>query len=147
VDPPASALGGGLVCALRSNWRTILRPANYPIWPLLAEAVLSLVWCHLLLALSGFWLLCLIFGAQLAGNSPLVGSWGVLVALACTAQVLWGIHLDRPYDASITRLRLYVPLFPLFYWFMMSLAAVSATVPALFRDLSTTVTWKTERAE
>ena len=135
----------GLVCALRVNWREIVRFKNYPVWPLLLEGVCSLVWCHLLMLLSFFWFLCLVFGAQLAGNAPLVGSWGILVTVVCVWQVLWGIHLDRAYDRSITSVRLYTPLFPLFYWFMMALAAFSATLPALFRRLDRPYTWQPDR--
>ena len=137
----------GLVCALRVNVGAILRPRNFAVWPLLLEGVCSLVWCHLLMVMSAFWFLCLVFGARLAGNAPLVGSWGILVTMVCIWQVLWGIHLDRASDHSITKVRLYAPLFPLFYWFMMALAAVSATLPALFRRLDTPYTWQPDRPE
>lgn len=122
----------GLVRALRANGRNALRPRNAATWPLLLEAVASIVWCHLLVVLTGLWIACVAVGVSPTGNSPVVGAWGTLALLVTVAQVNWGMHLDREDDPGIRSLRWYTPLFPLAYWWMMAATVVVATVPALF---------------
>lgn len=121
----------GLVRALRANGRDALRLRNAVTWPLVLEAVASIVWCHLLVVLTVLWVACVAVGVSPSGNSPIVGAWGTLALLVTVAQINWGMHLDREDDPGIRSLRWYTPLFPLAYWWMMAATVVVATVPAL----------------
>ncbi len=121
----------GLVRALQANGSRALRPANAAVWPLLLEATASIVWCHLLVALTVLWLCCLAAGVPPVGNGVLIGAWGTVTVCVAVTQILWGMHLDAEDDPGVRRVRWYVPLFPLAYWWMMSMTVVSVTLPTL----------------
>lgn len=122
----------GLVRAVITNGRQAIRPRNYAVWPLLLEAIGSIIWCHAYFMLILIWLMCLAFGVQLGGDVVIIGEWGALTLCVTIVQILWGMHLDRDDDPSITRLGWYAPLFPLFYWWLLAMTVVTTTVPALF---------------
>lgn len=121
----------GLVRAVITNFRSAVRPRNYAVWPLLLEAIGSILWCHLYFMLIAVWILCLAIGVPLTGDAVIIGEWGAFTLCVTIGQILWGMHLDREDDPTITRLRLYAPLFPLVYWWLLALTVVVSTVPAL----------------
>jgi biofilm PGA synthesis N-glycosyltransferase PgaC len=129
----------GLVNALRTNGRAALR--EFRMWPLLAEAVLSIVWCHVIVALTALWVVCVAAGVPVVGNSLLIGRWGALTILVSIGQILWGIRLDRADDPTITRVWPYAPLFPLAYWWMSAIVVAVTTVPTLLRPSRHEVAW------
>jgi hypothetical protein len=51
----------------------------------------------------------------------------------------------RRYDRSVRRYVLWAPLYPLFYWGLISCAAVRATVGGFVRRPSGVVTWAIPR--
>lgn len=122
----------GLVRAVIANGRHAIRPRNYAVWPLLLEAIGSIVWCHAYFGLVVVWITCLISGVPIGGDAIVIGEWGTLTLCVTIVQILWGMRLDRLDDPSITRLRWYAPLFPLFYWWLLALTVVTTTIPALF---------------
>jgi hypothetical protein len=111
------------------------------MWPLLAEAVLSIVWCHVIVALTALWVVCVAAGVPVVGNSLLIGRWGALTILVSIGQILWGIRLDRADDPTITRVWPYAPLFPLAYWWMSAIVVAVTTVPTLLRPSRHEVAW------
>jgi biofilm PGA synthesis N-glycosyltransferase PgaC len=129
----------GLVCALRTDGRAATRRPT--MWPLLAEATLSVLWCHALVAMTALWTLCVLAGTPVEGNSLLIGRWGALTLGVAVAQILWGMHLDRRDDPRTARLWPYVPLFPLGYWAMSAIVVVWTTVPTLLRPPSGPARW------
>jgi biofilm PGA synthesis N-glycosyltransferase PgaC len=129
----------GLVCALRTNGGAAARDVR--MWPLLAEAVLSVVWCHVVVALTVLWVACMLVGTEVAGNSLLIGHWGAFSLLVSVGQILWGMHLDRDDDPTIRRLWPYAPLFPLVYWWMSAITVTTTTLPVLLRPPRGTVAW------
>lgn len=136
----------GLVGALRRHGRDALRLRNAPMWPLLAEAVLSIVWCHLLVALTIVWIACLAVGIPPDGNSLILGPWGTFTVIVALGQILWGMHLDREDDPTIARVRFYAPLYPLMYWWGASITVVATTIPYLLGWYRFTGRWKATRA-
>lgn len=123
----------GLVRALITNWRQVIRPRNFTVWPLLLEAVGSIVWCHLFFALALTWPLCFIFGVSIGGNAIIFGVWGALTLCVTIVQIVWGMHLDRSDDPNITKMRWFAPLFPLGYWMLLAGTVVLSTVPEIMR--------------
>ena len=69
----------------------------------------------------------------------------MVIALVCIAQALLGIWLDRRYDPRIWRSLLWLPLFPLFDWLLLSAAAVRGTLPGALKRPSGPVTWHVTR--
>jgi biofilm PGA synthesis N-glycosyltransferase PgaC len=104
------------------------------------EAVASAFWAHLLVLLTALWLV-----APAVGANPLIGYWGIVIALVGLAQALVGIWLDRRYDERIWRSLLWLPLYPLVYWALLSAAAVRGTLPGALRRPHGPVTWRVTR--
>ena len=129
----------GLVEALRKNGGAAVR--DYRMWPLLAEATLSIVWCHLIVGLTLLWTACIAAGVSPTGGSPFIGHWGALTILISVGQILWGLRLDRADDPTVSRLWPYAPLFPLVYWWMSALVVTFTTVPTLLRCSRSDVAW------
>jgi hypothetical protein len=69
----------------------------------------------------------------------------MVIALVGIAQALVGIWLDRRYDERIWRSLLWLPLYPLFYWALLSAAAVRGTLPGALRRPHGPVTWHIPR--
>lgn len=122
----------GLVRAVLSNKGQAFRLRNYAVWPLLLEAIGSIVWCHLYFAVVLVWLTCVFLGVPIGGDAVIIGEWGALTLCVTIFQIMWGMHLDREDDPTIGRLRWYAPLFPLVYWWLLASTVVTTTAPALF---------------
>lgn len=134
----------GLVKALRAHLSQIVRWEHRTIWPLALEAVLSILWCHALVAMTVLWAILIPMGlkSDLAAT-PVPGRWGALVLVVGIFQVLWGMHLDARRDHGITALWWIVPLYPLLYWWMSAATVVVTTCPTVLRPLRP-VTWSTD---
>ena len=117
--------------ALRTNWRDIVRWRNHRVWPLFLEASASILWCHLLFFVTIVWAGCSVLGVRPDVGFVVIGAWGTLVLCVAMFQILWGMHLDRHDDEGIARLRLFAPLFPLVYWWLLAGTVVVSTAPAL----------------
>ena len=92
---------------------------------------LAIIWCHLLLLFTAIWLLVILFG-ELNFESPLgIGRWGTMAIGVSILQIVWGMHLDRSHDRSITKLWPLAPLYPLFYWLLSAFVVVWTTIPTL----------------
>ena len=136
----------GLVEALRTHARLILRWDNRPLWPLALESALSVLWCHALLLSVVVWAGVEVSGARSSlAQTPIPGRWGAFVLAVGIFQVLWGMHLDARHDAGITRLWWVAPLYPLLYWWLSVATVARTTLPALVRPVRH-VTWTTDRA-
>lgn len=131
----------GLVQVLRKHWFRSMRSPRQ--WPLVAEAVLSILWCHLILVVT-----VVLVVASIAGDGsapPLLGSWAIGLLLLCAVQVLWGMRLDARNDPSIWSVIAWIPLFSVIYWTLSSFVVVSSTLPALLTKSHRNVVWTTER--
>ena len=122
------------------SWR---RRRLAAIW---LEAAVSALWAHFLLVLTVAWVvLALVSDETRFGANPVIAYWGMVIAIVCVAQALLGIWLDRRYDPRIWRFLLWLPLFPLIYWLLLSAAAVGGTLPGAIRRPSGPVTWHVTR--
>jgi hypothetical protein len=79
------------------------------------------------------------------GANPVIAYWGMVIAVVCISQAMIGIWLDHRYDARIWRSLLWLPLFPLVYWLLLSAAAVRGTLPGALRRPTGPVTWHVPR--
>jgi len=123
--------GSGLTRVLQKHGFEIIKKWEWPAFPLLLEATFAIVWCHLLLLFVIFWLLAL-FTTNIELTSPLgIGRWGVMAIGVSILQILWGMHLDKSHDRTITKLWPLAPLYPLFYWSMSAFIVVWTTIPTL----------------
>ena len=123
--------GSGLIRVLQRHGFKIIGKWEWPVFPLLLEATLAIIWCHLLLLFTAIWLLVILFG-ELNFESPLgIGRWGTMAIGVSILQIVWGMHLDRSHDRSITKLWPLAPLYPLFYWLISAFVVVWTTIPTL----------------
>lgn len=131
----------GLVMVLRKHWKQALRTPRQ--LPLVAESVLSILWCHLIVVVTLVLVVARISGERSA--TPILGSWAIALLLLCAAQVLWGMRLDAPNDPSIWSVLPWIPLFSVAYWTLSSLIVVSSTLPALLSRSERNVVWTSTR--
>ncbi|MDA0168263.1 hypothetical protein OJ998_04125 [Solirubrobacter taibaiensis] len=104
------------------------------------EAAASVLWSHLLIVLTVVWIF-----APRDGANPVIAYWGMVIAFVDLSQALIGVLLDRRYDTRIWRSVLWLPLYPLIYWVLLSAAAVRGTLPGALRRPSGPVTWHIPR--
>lgn len=136
----------GLAQVLRRNAGVALSWKDRRLWPVLGEAVCSILWAHLLVVVLALWGAAAVADVPLRGVTPFPNWWGMLIATACLAQLVVGVLLDRRYDRRVADAYLWAPLYPVGYWLLMSLVTVRSTVPALLRRSSGPQRWRTARA-
>lgn len=136
--------GRGLIEVLQRDQTTTDMWASRRTWPLIAEAVLSIVWAHLLVALMLLWAISLAVGGPAgAGSSPIPTFWGLIVLTVAMVQVMTGMLLEHRHDGGARQVVLYAVWFPLAYWMFNSLVVVRVTLPTLLqRRRATAVTWQ-----
>ena len=122
----------GLAQVLRRHASILLHWRNRRHWPVVIEAIASIVWAHLLVVLIGFWILSALTGTPARGASPFPNGWGMVIASVCLVQIFAGVWLDHRYDRRILRSLRLAPLYPAAYWAFSAVVTVRSTIPALF---------------
>jgi len=121
----------GLVRVLQVHGMATLRKWEWPLVPLLLEALVAILWCHVLVVATIFWAVALWYGIPNVGNALIIGHWGTMTVGIALGQVFWGMHLDSHHDKSILKLWPLAPLYPILYWWLGALAVVWTTIPTL----------------
>jgi poly-beta-1,6-N-acetyl-D-glucosamine synthase len=137
----------GLVRVLQAHAWTVVRKNEWPLYPLLLEATLAIIWCHLLILFTALWAVALIFGAGLLGNSLVIGRWGAMTVGIAILQILWGMKLDSRHDKGVRNLWPIAPLYPLAYWWMQAFTVVWTTVPTLLTPRGKAIIWNIPRSQ
>lgn len=117
---------------LHRHLGTAIRWRQRGMWPVVLEALASLLW----VAAWAFGLIVAVIDLFLPSWDTIFGlaiAWGVAIAVVCTLQLATALVLRARYDARALRVFLLGPLYPLFFWVVSALAALSAQVPALIR--------------
>lgn len=135
----------GLAQVLRRHSSVLFHWRNRRHWPVVVEAIASIVWAHLLLVLIAFWGLSALAGIPARGASPFPNGWGMVIATVCLVQICAGVWLDHRYDRRILRSLRLAPLYPAAYWAFSALVTVRSTIPALLAHRPTVSQWHTVR--
>jgi poly-beta-1,6-N-acetyl-D-glucosamine synthase len=117
---------------LNVNLGFLWRWRNRRLWPLVVEAVASLVWVTAL----AFALVVLAVEAVIGDVSALVGyglAWGIAIAVICTVQLAFALTLQARYDPRAVIAFVLAPVYPIAYWVLAALAAIRAEIAALIR--------------
>lgn len=114
-------------------------------WPTLVEAVCSVLWAYMFVALLALWGVALLVGADLEAVSPFPSTWGMVIATTAIVQLTVGAILDARYERAILSSLGYVVFYPLFYWLLMALVTVVNTPRALFGSRAEVARWHTVR--
>jgi biofilm PGA synthesis N-glycosyltransferase PgaC len=121
----------GLVRVLQTHGFSLLKKWQWPVFPLLLEAIASIIWCHVLFLATALWILCAVYGVPFLGNSLILGHWGTITVAVALFQIFWGMRLDSSHDRSIRKLWPLAPIYPLFYWWLSAFVVVATTIPTL----------------
>jgi biofilm PGA synthesis N-glycosyltransferase PgaC len=135
----------GLAQVLRRNAPMLRDWRTRRLWPVFAEAVLSVAWAYTAVAMICFWLLSYAVGQQPLGANPVPNFWGMVIATVALVQLGVGLWLDRHYNRTVGRFYLWAAMYPLFYWMLMLVITIIATPRALLGRRGRTSHWKTER--
>ena len=135
----------GLTQVLRRHARVLTLWQDRRLWPVMVEALCSILWAHLLVFFLGVWALATALGLPARGAAPLPNWWGMLIATGALVQLAVGVALDDRYDRRVRAAYLWAPVYPLGYWFLMALVTVRSTLPALLRRPRGPARWRTQR--
>ncbi len=122
----------GLSQVLARHWKQAVRWRHRRLWPVLAEAVLSVGWAYTYVLLTSIWTISYLVGYPPVGASPIPNFWGMMIASVCLLQLLTGVLLDRKYDRGLGRYYLVAVFYPLVYWILMAIITV-VTAPRGWR--------------
>ncbi|MBK8230448.1 MAG: poly-beta-1,6 N-acetyl-D-glucosamine synthase [Candidatus Eisenbacteria bacterium] len=137
----------GLAQILRRHSDVLRQYRHRRLWPVIFEAVLSVLWAYTAVFLTAFWVVSYTLGHVPLGISPIPMWWGMLIATMCILQLLTGVLLERQYDREVLRNFPVAVFYPIVYWMMMAVVTALATPWGLFeRARRGSVTrWRTER--
>ena len=135
----------GLAQVLRRHGREAVRRSQWRMWPVMAQASLSLLWAHLIVVATVVWTAGRLLGVESPAFSGFLRLFASVVLVAGAIQVLLGILLDRRSDPGIVRQLPWAAWYPLFYWVLSVLAVVRTTIPGLLRTPKGLATWNLER--
>jgi poly-beta-1,6-N-acetyl-D-glucosamine synthase len=136
----------GLIRVLQTHGFGIVRKGEWPVFAILLEAIAAVLWCHVLVAATIFWVVSAVLGVPTLGNSLIIGHWGTMAVGIALIQIFWGMRLDSHHDKSIASLWPVAPLYPILYWWMGALAVVWTTIPTLLTK-PRVATWSLRRKE
>jgi poly-beta-1,6-N-acetyl-D-glucosamine synthase len=122
----------GLCQVLRRHAPDLMEWKHRPMWPVLVEASLSILWAHTFVLLTAFWALSYATGHPPVGGSPIPNWWGMLIAPLSLVQLGTGILLDHRYDREVLRHFPVAVFYPLVYWILMSIITVVSTPKGWF---------------
>lgn len=137
----------GLSQVLCRHGRQAMRWRHRRLWPVLAEATLSIFWAYVYIVLCGVWIVSYAVGYPPVGASPIPNIWGMMIGTVCLLQLLTGVLLDRPYDRGLLRYYSVAVFYPLIYWILMAFVTV-VTAPrgwAIHRQKGKVTQWQPVR--
>ncbi|SFU57324.1 poly-beta-1,6-N-acetyl-D-glucosamine synthase [Halomonas korlensis] len=132
---------GGAEAFLR-HFGEAIRWRNRRFWLLLAEYIISIVWCYSMLTLIilGLFDLALAFPSWDAAAALLSSSAGFLMFL-CLLQFSVSFFIDSRYDYDMANCLFWCIWYPFFYWILNMLTAVIAFPKAVIRRRGQLATW------
>jgi poly-beta-1,6-N-acetyl-D-glucosamine synthase len=140
----------GLIEVLRRHGPSVIGSwKRRRMWPVMIEAILSILWAYCFVGLTAIWIASYAVGHSPVGASPIPNWWGMVIATLSVIQLTVGALLDSRYERGVLRALPVVVLYPLAYWMFMSLVTVVATPQGLRprRESRTVARWRTLRQE
>jgi biofilm PGA synthesis N-glycosyltransferase PgaC len=135
----------GLAQVLRTHADLFLDWRTRRMWPVITEAVCSVLWAFLAVGMFAFWGLSYALGLKPLGANPVPNFWGVVIASVALVQLGVGVWLDGRYNRTVGRFYLWAAMYPLFFWMLMLVITVRATPAALLGRRDATTHWHTPR--
>ncbi len=131
---------GGIQTLLRYTGK-VIKPRNWPMWPVFIEYIASVVWAYAMFTV----MLLALFKDFLPPTWRYVGfipEWhGVLLGITCMLQLLVSLWIDRHYDHKIMRYFLWTGWYPVAFWMINMLTTVVALPRTLLRTRGKRARW------
>jgi biofilm PGA synthesis N-glycosyltransferase PgaC len=126
---------GGIEAAA-THRRAALQWTKRRMWPVIAELLISTVWCYSVLVVLLAWLLTQLLPGHVPPSLQVVtllpGWTGSLLALVCLLQFVTGLALDRRYEGNgLLRNLFWAIWYPALYWVITASTSVVALPLAL----------------
>lgn len=124
---------GGTQTVLMAT-RRMLRPRSWRGWIVWGNYVMSILWSFVILSALGLWLLERI-GLPLNSGFPRVSLlpawWGAILTATYLLQATIGLALERRFEKGLLRTILWLSWYPIFFWMLQAITAVSAVPRAI----------------
>ncbi|MFI7386314.1 glycosyltransferase [Streptomyces sp. NPDC049813] len=117
---------------LRTHARTVVHPRNWAMWPIALEALLSYLWVLTMLAATVWGV---VHWISHPGDTKFrwMIAWGVGIAVVAMIQIAVATAVEFRLDPRLPYACLLLPLYPLAYWTINALAAITAQTSGLIR--------------
>ncbi len=123
-------------CGIWLSWK------QRRLWPVFTEYITSVIWAYLFWSFVILWVIGHIWVLPIRVLSPIPPRWtGSMLALACVAQFLVSLYVDRAYDKRMGRYLFWVIWYPFMYWVINSLATLVGTPRALLKKKGERAVW------
>ncbi|GAA1907772.1 poly-beta-1,6-N-acetyl-D-glucosamine synthase [Streptomyces durmitorensis] len=117
---------------LRTHGRRVFSPRHMALWPIALEALLSYVWVLTMLIATVYGV---VHWIRFPGDTKFqwMLAWGVGIAVIAMLQIAVATAVELRLDPKLPYACLLLPLYPLAYWTINALAAISAQTQGLVR--------------
>ncbi|MDI3420714.1 glycosyltransferase [Streptomyces luteolus] len=132
---------------LRTHARTVAHPRRWKLWPIAVEALLSYLWVLAMLTATVWGV---VHWITQPGDTKLrwLIAWGVGIAIVAVLQIALAVVIERRLDPSLPYACLLLPIYPLAYWTVNALAAITTQSSGLLRGpRKKRVVWDLPRSE
>lgn len=131
---------GGAQAAL-SVIRDIIRQRHWPLLMIWTNFFISSLWAYCMLASLLLWIAFTLAGLENPFADPVPDWWGTVLACTYLLQACVGLLFDRRYERGTLWFLVWVVWYPLAFWIIQTLSAVTGIVRALIRPRQLRGTW------
>ena len=101
----------------------------------------SSLWAYAMVCSLILWLGFSLVGLSNPFASPIPEWWGTILTCTYMLQATIGLALDRRYEPGTLRYLLWIIWYPLAFWLIQTLSAVTGIIKAVTRSRQTRGTW------
>jgi biofilm PGA synthesis N-glycosyltransferase PgaC len=127
--------------AVMSVTRAVVKRGNWQLMMVWLNFFVSGLWAYCMLASLLMWLVLTLAGRSNPFADPVPDWWGTVLACTYLLQAAIGLLLDRRYERGTLWFLVWVVWYPLAFWIIQTLSAVTGIVRALIRPKQTRGTW------
>ena len=119
----------------------ILRQRAWRLWMIWLNFFVSSLWAYAMVCSLILWLGFSLVGLSNPFASPIPEWWGTILTCTYMLQATIGLALDRRYEPGTLRYLLWIIWYPLAFWLIQTLSAVTGIIKAVTRSRQTRGTW------
>lgn len=131
----------GAAEAFLRHFTKAIRLSNRRFWPLIAEYIISVVWCYSMLTLLAAGLIGFFLSDTLLTDTDLLQWFGSVLILLCLVQFCVSFAIDSRYDPGMIHCMFWCIWYPVFYWLLNMATVVVAFPKAVVRRPGQPAIW------